>query len=170
MEVAVGIGRAVRRDEQVCPVKIRRVDRRKLDLNRPLAKLGGDDARRGGFRTRTAVHVELTDAAARTAARVLRLLFLFARFHVPGDGGFVIGRGLALLEGNRPGWAGGQAVAQPVAVIVADELGLAVDHRDGAFVAGVCARAAAVAQVFVDANNLTNHQNHSKLLDCRDSV
>lgn len=113
MEVAVGIGRAVRRDEQVCPVKIRRVDRRKLDLNRPLAKLGGDDARRGVFRMRTAVHVELTDAAARTAARVLRLLFLFARFHVPGDGGFVIGRGLALLEGNRPGWAGGQAVAQP---------------------------------------------------------
>ena len=41
VEVCIGIGSAVRRNQQVCSIKVRRLYRYKLDLNRPLAELGG---------------------------------------------------------------------------------------------------------------------------------
>ena len=163
MEIAVGVSCAIRRDEQVCAVEIRRVDRRKLDLHRPLAQLGGHSARAWRGFAVAAVHVELADAAAGTAALV-RLLRVLARFDVLSDGGFVVSGGVALFDGNRPGRARGQAVAQPVAVIVADEPSLAVHHRDSAFVAGVGARAAAVAEFLIDMHNFANHKITPKSL------
>ena len=39
VEIAVGVGGAVGGDEQICAVKIGRIDGHELDLNRPLRKL-----------------------------------------------------------------------------------------------------------------------------------
>lgn len=74
------------------------------------------------------------------------------------DGGLVVGGGLALFKRDGPGVTGGQTVAQPVAVVLAHELGLAVYEVDRALVAGIHARAAAVALLFVNMNDLPDHK------------
>ena len=100
-------------------------------------------------------------AAAAGAAGVSRC----AGFCLVGqNGGLVIGRCLPLLEGDGPGGAGGQAVPQPVAVVLPGETGLAVDHLNGALVAGGSAGAAAVAFIFVDLDDPSFHCNASLLL------
>ena len=50
MEIRIGVGRAVGRDEQVCTVEIRRVHGHELNLHRPLAQLRdrGSKGCRGG--------------------------------------------------------------------------------------------------------------------------
>lgn len=53
--------------------------------------------------------------------------------------------------------AGGQAVAETVAVIVAQELGLAIHDADGTLMAGRRARAAAVALFFVNVDDFADH-------------
>ena len=74
------------------------------------------------------------------------------------NGSFIVRGGFALHERDRAGGAGGQAVAEAVAVVVAHQFGFAVDHCDGAFVACRRARAAAVAFFFVDVNDFPDHE------------
>lgn len=62
-----------------------------------------------------------------------------------------------LPEGYGALGAGGQAVAHPVAEVLADQLGLAVDYREGALVAGGHAQPAAVALLLVYDDVLTEH-------------
>jgi hypothetical protein len=77
--------------------------------------------------------------------------------HAGGDGGFVVVGGVALDHLDGVGRAGGEAVAETVAVGIGDQLGLAVDQLDGAFVAGADAQAAAVAEVFIDGDDFAFH-------------
>ena len=79
--------------------------------------------------------------------RALRLLFALVGLH----GRLVIRRRFALDKMDGIHRAGGQAVAETIAVIVAQELGLAVHD------AGRRARAAAVALFFVNVDDLTDH-------------
>ena len=75
------------------------------------------------------------------------------RFH----GLLVVGGGFAEIKGNGPRRAGGQTVAEAVAVVVAHEAGLAVLHDDGAFVAGRGTETASGAGFFVDMNDSSEH-------------
>ncbi|MPN46083.1 hypothetical protein SDC9_193663 [bioreactor metagenome] len=73
------------------------------------------------------------------------------------NGSFVIRRRLPLDKGNGIGGAGGQAIAQSVAIVVPQKLGLPVYHTDGSFMTGSSARAAAVALILIDLNNRSLH-------------
>ena len=73
------------------------------------------------------------------------------------DGLLVVCRRLPLHKGNGPGGAGGQAVAQPVAVVVPHEPRLAIRHGDGALVTGGGAGTAAVAFFLIDLDDPSNH-------------
>ena len=75
----------------------------------------------------------------------------------------VIGGGLALYEGDRAGRARRKAVAQPVAVVVAQELRLSVHHADRALMARGGAGPAAVAAFLVDMNDPSFHIFASRL-------
>ena len=92
-------------------------------------------------------------AAGVCGVRGLRLLLALVGLH----GRLVIRHRFALDKMDGIHRAGGQAVAEPVAVIVAQELGLAVHDADGALVAGRRARAAAVALFFVNVDDLADH-------------
>ena len=70
---------------------------------------------------------------------------------------FVIGRGFPFHKGNGAGWAGGQAVAQAIAIIVPKKLCLPIHHADSPFMAGFSAGPASVALVFIYPNNFPNH-------------
>ncbi len=83
----------------------------------------------------------------------LHLLFALVGLH----GRLVIRRRFALDKMDGIHRAGGQAVAETIAVIVAQELGLAVHDADSPLVAGRRARAAAVALFFVNVDDLTDH-------------
>jgi hypothetical protein len=78
------------------------------------------------------------------------------------DCGLVIGSGLSFHEGDGALGAGGEAVAQTIAVVVPQELCLAFYHTDGAFVASLHTDAASVTFMFIDLNDLSNH--HKVLL------
>ena len=71
---------------------------------------------------------------------------------------FVVGGGFPLLKADGIGGAGGQAITQSVAVILASQLSLAVHHFNGPFMTGRRAGAAAVALLFVDFNDLSQHR------------
>ena len=79
------------------------------------------------------------------------------KLHIGLHGGFVIRRGLALNKTDRPRGTGGQTVAQTVAVVLVHQLRLAVHHADGPFVTGLGTEAAAIALLFVDLNNPSQH-------------
>ena len=151
MKGAVGVGGAVGSNEKITAVKVGRVNRSELDLNRPLAQFTGDiSSGGGGFRP--------ADGPALTAGTAAGQ----GRVRGPGrlggqDRRMVVGGGLTLLKGDGPGGAGGQAVPQPVAVVLPGETGLAVDHLNGALVAGGGAQAAAVAPGFLDMNDSAFH-------------
>ena len=156
MHVRVGIRRAVGRNEQLRAPEIRRVDRHEFDLARPLPELRR--LRHGSLRLRGLLTADTAHPAAGAAAGVrgmcgLHLLFALVGLH----GRLVIRRRFALDKMDGIHRAGGQTVAEPVAVIVAQELGLAVHDADGALVAGRRARAAAVALFFVNVDDLTDH-------------
>src|SRR5665648_747370 len=73
--------------------------------------------------------------------------------HLLGRGLFVeLGR-FALLDGERPLRADGQAEAGAVAELLLHDLGLAVDDLDGALGAGSDAEAAPVAELFIDVDD-----------------
>ena len=155
VHVRVGIRRAVGRDEQLRATEIRRVDRHELDLARPLAELRRLCRRSHclcRLLTLEAVHL-VAGAAAGVRRCALRLLFAHIRLH----GRSIIGSRFALNKMDGIHRAGGQAVAETVAVIVAQELGLAVHDADGALVAGRRTRAAAVALFFVNVDDFADH-------------
>ena len=95
--------------------------------------------------------------AAGAAAGQGHALFLHLPLLIFHDGLLVIGRRLPLHKGDRPGGTGGQAVAQPIAVIVPHELCLAIHHGDGALVTGGGAGTAAVAFFLIDLDDPSNH-------------
>ena len=169
VKISARIGGAIRRDEQLCVMEERRVDGSKLNLHRPLvqARDGGVSRARAVAGLRRRAILPLDGAAARAgAAEVRRCLFRGGRLLLCLlclDRGFVIGGGFALHKRDCARRAGGQTVAEPVAIIVADQLRFAVYHGDRPFVTGVCASAATVAEFLVDLNDLAYHV---KVLSC----
>ena len=78
---------------------------------------------------------------------------------------FVIGGSLTLYKGDGTGGTGGQAVPQPIAVVVPQQLCLAVHHANGALVTGVCAHTAAIAFPFINLNDSSDHFKILHFLD-----
>lgn len=74
---------------------------------------------------------------------------------------FIISGGFALHKGDSAGGAMGQAVAEAIAVVIPHQFGLAVDHGDSTFVAGIGAGTAAVAFIGIDLDNFANHRGCS---------
>ena len=152
----IGIRGAIRRDQQPRSVKIRCVFRHQLDLARPLPQLGRPRVRRGGGGVVRLGGVDGAHPRTGTAAVRMwrgRLLPLLVGEHRR----LVIRGGFAGGKGDGTGGTRRQAVAQPVAVIVAQQAGFAVHHADRALVTRRRASAAAVAFFFVDLNDLANH-------------
>ena len=81
----------------------------------------------------------------------------FGRVHMGLYRRLVKGRRFPLHKGNGPGGAGGQAVAQAVAVIVPKQFGLSVHHADGSFLTRAGTGAASVAFILINVNDLANH-------------
>ena len=91
------------------------------------------------------------------AALSLPLLKERARGFMRFDRFFIVGCSFPLFKGDSPRRTFGETVSHAVAVIVADELRLAVYHGDSAFVACSHACAAAVAFFPIDMNDLPFH-------------
>ena len=72
----------------------------------------------------------------------------------------VIGGGFPLLKADGPCGALGQAVAKAVAEVLPHQPGLAIHHVDGALMAGLGAKTAAIAFFFVYMNDLSNHADN----------
>ena len=125
VEIAGGICGAVRCDKQIGSVKIGRVHRNQLDLNRPLPQLRRC-LRRSRRRRRGFDFPQYLRSTAGTAAEW------------DASGGFggqmvlyrlrIVGSGLALREGDGAGGAGGQTVAQSVAVVIPQKTRFSVYH------------------------------------------
>ena len=152
MEVAVGIGGAVRGDQQIAARKGGACRGRQLDLHRPVGELPGH----GLSRCRRGFRRHLPDAAAGTAG-VSRGLGSLGRLHRR----LVVGRSLPLLKGDGAGGAGRQTVSQPVAVVLPHQSGLAVHQVDGPLMAGVDTLAAAVTLFLIDVNDPPDHADPS---------
>ena len=150
VETAVGIGRAVRRDQQIRPVKEGGVDRDKLDLYRPLTK-PAYRGNRGGlpFNGRS-----LPGNGPQGSTRAAGLTGVFLRGQYRR---LVIGRSLPLLKGDGVFRAGRQTIPQTVAVILPHEPGLAVYQTDGPLVAGTDAQTAAAAFFLIYFNYPSEH-------------
>jgi hypothetical protein len=71
--------------------------------------------------------------------------------------GFVKSGGLALLKCNRSRRTDRKAISESVAVIVPQKFCLPVHHPDGALMASLCAKPAAVTFPLVDFDNLAFH-------------
>ena len=78
-------------------------------------------------------------------------------FHIFLHSLFVIGSSFPFHKGNRTGGAGGQAIAQTIAIIVPQEFCLPVYHADSPFMAGFGAGPTSIALFFVYLNNFPNH-------------
>ena len=166
MEVGVGERRTVCGDQHVRAREIRRLHGRELDLHRPLRKLGGrffanrfgdggGSGRPGGLRLRIFGREEARERSG-TAARQACDRILLRRSSL--DRSLVVGCRLALHERDGAGRARGQTVAQPVAIVVAQQARLALHQADGALMARRDAQAAAVAGRFVDLDDLPQHR------------
>ena len=77
------------------------------------------------------------------------------------DRGFIVRRRLPHREGNGARRAGGQAIAEPVAVVVAQKACFTLHHADRALVARTRAGAATVTFFFIYMNDFTNHRDSS---------
>ena len=148
MDRSISKGRAVGGNQQFRTRKIRRTDRRQAQLAGPLMQL-----RSAGRALGKLSGIELTNLLAGAAAlsSLSRLLLAGAHRRLIKGGSF------ALHKSNGVGGTGGQAVAQTVAVILAQQSGLAIYHADCALLTGMGAQAAADAFILVDADNLANH-------------
>ena len=71
--------------------------------------------------------------------------------------GFVVGGRFPLLKGNGIHGTGRQTIAQAVAVILPEQLRLASYNANGTLVTGIGAQTAAIAFIFIDGNNPSNH-------------
>ena len=78
-------------------------------------------------------------------------------FMIISDASEVVGRGFTHFKADGIGGAGGQAVAQTIAVVFAGENGFAIYHFDGAFVAGSCTGTAAVTFFLIDFDDFSKH-------------
>ena len=159
VEISMGKGGAVGRDEQMRAVKIGRVHRYQLQLYRPLAQFARHLRRGRGYGLVPPGMLDRFDLAARTAAG--QRLFRFHVFRLRGEHRrMVVGGSLPLLKGDRTRRTGGQAVPQAVAVVLPQEPCLPVHHADRALVAGVRAQSAAVAFLFVYRDDSAFHCRH----------
>ena len=159
VEVGVSVGGTVGGHQQAAALEIRghRVDQ--LDLHRPLAKLTdalplgywSRSRRRGG--AQGLGHLPGAAAGQRLLGLFRRLSGLHCRL--------VIGGSLPHLKGDGSCGAGGQTVAQPVAVVLPGQLGHPVHHLDGTLVAGGGTGPAAVTLALVNVNDLTDHKTSS---------
>ena len=130
MEIAVGECSTVGCNQQISSVKIRGIHRNQLQLNGKIIQLAG----------------YIADGRS-------RCFFLLCC----QNRGFIVGRSLPLFKGNCVHRAGGQAVTQTVAVVLPQELCLAIHNADGTFMAGAGTEAAAVASVFINGNDSSDH-------------
>ena len=179
MEVRIGERRAVGCHEHVRAREIRRLRGHELDLHRPLRQprlrrsaegVGRSvgPRRRGRRILRREEPRERSRAAARVPRRCDRLGRLARMLRRRGRDSWcrplsrehrllVVGFRLALHERDGPGRACRQAVAQPVAVVVAQEPRLATHQADRALVACFCAQPASVAGNLVYLHDRTDH-------------
>ena len=150
MEIAIGVGGAVRGNQQMGILKIGGVRGYQFDLAGPLGQLAGNGGRPGldggipfdGFGIGTGA-----SAGERATGMGFRLL----------DGFLIISGRFPFLKGDGSGGTGGQTIAQSVAVILAGEFGFSVYHLDGALVAGGGTGTASVALFFIYRDNFANH-------------
>ena len=159
MEIGVGIGRAVRCNQELCALKVRRMDGCQLDLHRPVAQ-AGDRLHRGGNCTFGSLRLfqhPHPGAGAAALVKVLHLLLQFLFLFVLLHRCLVVGGGFPLFKGDGSSGAARQAVAKAIAEIFPHQLCLAVDDINGSLMAGGCAQAAAVAFFFVNMDDLPNH-------------
>ena len=96
---------------------------------------------------------------SRAAAFDMAFVRLFCEFlFVFKHGLFVVSGGFAFGERDCSRRAGGQAIAESVAIIVAKKFCFSVHHADRAFVASRSARSATVTFFFVDMNDFSFHR------------
>ena len=76
----------------------------------------------------------------------------------------VIGGRFAFFKRDGIGGAGGQTVAQPIALILPQQNRFAVFYADGAFVAGLGTQTAAVAFFLVNFYDFTDHITDSSII------
>ena len=151
VEAAVRISGAVRRDQNVGSVEVGRAHGDQPELDRPMGQRARGGFCRGAGRGRLA---EGSAPAAGTAALLRRV----SRLCLRGEHRrMVVGGRLPLLKGDCAGRTGGEAVPKPVAVVLPEQAGFSVDHSDRSLVAGVGAKAAAVAFFLVNFDYFTDH-------------
>ena len=145
VHICVGVRGAIGGDKKLRAVKILGVRGYEPYLARPLIKLGNRSA--AVFRLLGSVFLVLelhhTTAGATGMVYMRALLAHFLPF-VFENGFFVVSLGFSFRKGYRARGAGGQTIAQTVAIIVAKKLRLSVYYTDRAFVARLGARAATV--------------------------
>ena len=156
-EVGAGKRRTIGRHQQVGTVVVRRLDRHELDLAGPLSQARGSLRVFGGVLGghveqqlplyQGGVGIEL-GAGPATMMRATPGGPLAGKLHgllVPVHGIGVKGGRVALHKVDGVHRACRQAVAQRVAIVVAQQACFAVHHADGVFVAGTHAQAAPYA-------------------------
>ena len=110
--------------------------------------------------------MELGYAGTGAAAFVMHMLhlihFLFLLCCL--NGVLIIFGSLALLKSNGSRRAVRQTVSEAVAEVLSDQLGLTIYDIDGSFMAGIGTKTAAVAFIFIDLDNLTDHYRAPPLI------
>ena len=160
VHVRISIGRAVCRDEQFRAFEERRLRRKKFDLAWPLVQLRDRSCRRslrGSLFRRT---IELCHPGTGASAAFV-LVGHFRRELFPeylrADCSLVLRGRFPLLEGDGTRGALRETIAKAVTEVLPGQLRFAVHHFDGTFVARLCAQPTAVAILFVDADDLSDH-------------
>ena len=153
MKVSIGISGTVGGDEQLGAVKIRGVYRYQFDLYRPLRELAvhcGGIPRGGSGDARDTLGLGAGAAAGERSADGLGLLGGTDRLGI-------IGGGLPHLKADGTHRAGGEAIAQAVAIVLTQKAGPPVHHADGALMTGGGAETAAVTAFNVDFDDFSLH-------------
>ena len=159
VKVGVGVGGTVGGHQQAAALEVGCHGVDQLDLHRPLTELahrlslGHWSRSRSGGGVQGLGHLPGAAAGQRLLGLFRRLSGLHRRL--------VVGGSLPHLKGDGSGGAGGQTVAQAVAVVLPGELGHPVHHLDGTLVAGGGTGPAAVTFTLVNVNDLTDHKTSS---------
>ena len=156
MEAPVGIRGAVCRNQQIRALIESGADRREANLHWPLAEAAPIVRVFSGFIRGGALHRAHLHAGA--AAHLLLACQMFLDRFLVERGGF------ALHKADGAHGTRGQAVAQPVAVVVANQPCLAVHHGNRAFLARRGAKPAAGTEFFVNVDDCANHECFRLLL------